>query len=164
MRLHTTLIVLFLFVMPIARADSEIERASLCGLKGVRVQIDARILSSAAKEAVFDIVTIQNDVELKLRLAGIKVLTKDELPSEPGRPYLHVLIVATGRIVLEIDCELMQDVQLIRDPRFSISAPTWARAETVSVDAKVFNQHARDGVKDLTDQFINAYLSVNPKK
>jgi len=164
MRLYAACIALCCFSTTIAYADSEIERASLRGLKGVSVLID-EMSSPAAKGAGLDEVTFRTDVELKLRLAGIRVLTKSEVLSEPGRPQLHIRIVATGTLAFSIDCELIQDVLLNRDPKFSIPAPTWARAEVGNASgAKAFAQYARDGVKDLTDQFINAYLAVNPKK
>lgn len=75
---------------PEATADDELERATLKGLPGVYVGVE--YFDEQDKAAGFDERIFQIDVELNLRLAGIKVLTKEERSATPGMPmlYLHV--------------------------------------------------------------------------
>ena len=70
--------------------DNEMTRATLKGLPGVDVLVE--VFDEQAKASGFDRRTFQTDVELKLRLAGIKVLMEKEKSATPGKPilYLHV--------------------------------------------------------------------------
>jgi hypothetical protein len=55
-------------------------------------------------------------------------------------------------------------VRLDRDPSIKIfAATTWDVAELGTV-GRVNLRSIRERIKDLVDMFINAYLSVNPKK
>ena len=49
-------------------------------------------MTDDAKRLGLNTVQIQTDVELKLRLAGIKVLTKEERYGTPGTPYRLCLV------------------------------------------------------------------------
>ena len=75
---------------PKTTADSELSRATLKGLSGVYVGVE--YFDEHNKAADFDKRTFQTDVELKLRLTGIKVLAEEEQLATPGMPilYLHV--------------------------------------------------------------------------
>lgn len=57
----------------------------------------------------------------------------------------------------------MQRVSLKRDSQISINAVTW-NVESVGIAGSDNLNDVRDRIKDRVDQFINAYLSVNPKK
>jgi hypothetical protein len=109
---------------------------------------------------------IQTDVELKLRLAGIQVLTQAESQSAPGRPWLCLIatIQRSGQAPTyhyNIGLELQQDVILVRNPSVTTRGPTWS---TGGLGGSSDIQVLRDVIKDNVDIFINAYLSVNPKK
>jgi len=132
---------------------------SLRGIHGLQVVVEE--LSSAVEQAGLHRTDIQTDVELKLRLAGIKVLPEDD-PS--GSPYLyinaHVILGQTMPTYAAVDCELHQYVILARDESIKTTAATW---NTGSAGISSL-EHVRDHIKDLVDIFINDYLSVNPKK
>ena len=72
---------------------------------------------------------IQTDVESELRLAGIKVLTKQELKKEKGQPVFYIYINGMkgpgNTLVYEIGVRLMQDASLVRKPNYTFLAPTW---------------------------------------
>lgn len=68
--------------------DSKDGRETLRGLKGVYVLVEH--LNPEAERDGLDKTTIQTDVELKLRQAGIQVLTGTEWLAEPGAPCLLV--------------------------------------------------------------------------
>lgn len=86
------LLVLFLLISPCAYAQDDFQIESLRGLKGVLVLVEALKPEIEADGLRRD--SIQTDVELKLRLAGIKVLTEEECLKEPGCPWLYVYINA----------------------------------------------------------------------
>ena len=69
-------------------ADSDWQRETLRGLKGVQVLVEG--LSPELRDANLDATMVQNDVELKLRQAGIKVVTKTESSTTPGMPALCI--------------------------------------------------------------------------
>jgi hypothetical protein len=138
---------------------------SLRGLRGLQVVVEA--LSTDVEQAGLHKTDIQTDVELKLRLAGIKVLTDEENLKQLGFPILHlnpnVALTKTspGLAYYSLDCELHQYVKLTRDESITTEAATW---EDGNMGATTNLQHIRDSIKDLVDKFINDYLSVNPKK
>ena len=110
----------------------------------------------------FDHRTFQTDMELKLRLAGIKVLTRAEILTTPGSPYLYLNVTLPNPEKRKlssyaIDLEFSQLVILVRDPGISAIATTWSVGSVGNGDLP----HIRDRVKDKMDQFINAWLSVN---
>ena len=124
-------------------------------------------LSAQAKQDGLNEVDIQKDVELKLRLAGIRVLTEKESLDTPGGPYLYVLAsdVLTGGIyAVSIRVGLCQSVYLERDPSsFIAGAETWSIQSVATIGRNKLAE-LRDSIKDDVDTFLNAYLSVNPKK
>jgi hypothetical protein len=166
MGLYTALFVLFLLSTPLAHAlDTEITRRSLRGLKGVEVTIEN--LPPDVEQNGLTVSVIRTDVELKLRQAGIPVL-----PASPGTatPYLYVNVSATldrdrGIWAFVIRAELKQDAVSVRDPSVLLpGVTTWDVGTVGGVTKQSFRTLMRDDVKDLVDQFLNAYLSVNPKK
>lgn len=138
-------------------------RATLRGLKGVWIQIDK--LEPEIEKDGLTRNQIQTDVELKLRIAGIKVLTREEWVADISNPSLHVspAIVKTkkGRAyVYYINIELNQRIFLERDPNIIAIGCTWSGGVLGMTHSII---EIRDNIKDNVDKFINAYLTVNPK-
>ena len=107
--------------------DNEMTRATLKGLPGVYVLVED--FTEQNKAASFDKRTFQTDVELKLRLAGIKVLTEEEQLATPGMPilYLHVngLHKQPGQNhAYNISLGLQQTVRLVRNGDLAYEART----------------------------------------
>jgi hypothetical protein len=144
--------------------DDEISRQSLKELKGVVVLVEP--LKAEVEQDGLTKTSIQTDVELKLRQAGIAVLTQAEGHAVPGGPVLYINVnTSSGPLyAFSIRVEVCQDVRLDRDPSIRIiGATTWSVAGGGSVGRNNLRV-IRDGIKDHVDQFINAYLSVNPRK
>ncbi len=143
--------------------DTEITRPTLRGLRGVEVLVED--FDENSKRAGYDKRTFQTDLELQLRMAGIKVLTVDETLALPGRPYLYLNVHSLARqpgeiAAVAVELALNQGVWLRRDPSVQSIASTWSSTGVAQADLS----HVRDFVKELTDDFTNAWLSVNPKK
>ena len=160
MRLCTAFVVVSLISTPTAHAlDNEISRRSLRGLKGVQVIVESQ--KPEVEQNGLMTGAIQTDVELKLRQAGIPVSDRGDAGLIVG---VSVLTSSDGLWPFMITVELDQTTALSRDPSIFLPAvPTW----DVRVFGHVGKQNVRslrDSVKDLVDQFINAYLTVNPKK
>ena len=139
-------------------------RQTLAGLRGVSVLVE-RISDAAQRDGLLAD-QIQTDVEVKLRQAGIPVLTSAE--SSTDSPYLYVnpqLFKNTvGLYVYNLEVRLDQAVSLRRQPSISTTAPTWSATAQYGTVAPAALGSVRDRIRDLTDQFINAYLAANPKR
>lgn len=163
----TPMVLLGLLMAGITTAgDDQLDRRTLKGLKGVYVLIEN--LDDDAQRFGLSRHVIQIDVEVKLRLAGIPVLARDETLKSPGSPHLYVnaqvMKLLAQAYVACLTVELRQAVVLHRNPAISAISSTWA-VESLHTMRTWPNgpQHLRDQIKDRVDQFINAWLSVNPK-
>src|SRR5262249_25025674 len=104
------------------------------------------------------------DVELQLRKFGIPVLTRDASYRAPGSPYLHVHVTGSGAPsgIYGIAIQLKQRISLERDASVFVWAPTWTIVGAGAVGS--VNLHTiRNAIRDYLDQFVNAYLSANPR-
>jgi hypothetical protein len=147
--------------------DDEPSRKSLAGLHGVHVLVED--LAPGAERTGLTRAAVQTDAELRLRQAGIPVLTAKEKFDTPGYPtlYINAMITANGSpwgYALSVGLE--QAVQLYRDPTIVHAAvPTWSiiSGGGYAVPADI-PQSVRAKLRDMVDRFINAYLSVNPQQ
>jgi hypothetical protein len=127
---------------------------TLAGLTAVQVLVEG-LPPGAAKLGLTKEV-VQTDVELKLRLAGMRVLT-----ASFEALYVNVNATTDGRAA-SISVEVLQGARLARDPNIMTSAAvTWHVSQ---IEENPTGQSIRDVIKDLVDSFLNAWLSVNPKK
>jgi hypothetical protein len=141
-----------------------VQLESLRGLKGVYISVE-----SVTPEIQKDGLTkdrIQGDVELMLRTAGIKILSKEEWFDEEGSPFLHVnanvlKLPATREYVYSVNISLKQTVYPIRTPMEISGAATWSVGGIVGITPDLGK--IRASVKEQVAEFIKAYLSVNPK-
>jgi hypothetical protein len=143
-------------------SDSEVSRGSLKGLNGVAVLVED--MDSDEGRAGLNQEVIRTDAELKLRLAGITVL-----PIAGLAPYLYISVNAIGGPTAwcyATKVELVQTVKLSRDMGISIpGVTTWSAPDAVGLTPpSQLVERVRSVIKDMVDRFINAYLSVNPKK
>ena len=152
----------------VCASDDQLSRNSLRGLQGFDVAVEYH-----DPDAERDGLTkgqIQTDVELRLRKAGIKVLTSEESLKLPaGSPILYVdvhSVFMKGIIpiyIFSIDVELEQDVSLVRSPDIQVRGVTWSKSMMGTIDKKKLGT-VRENINDLVDKFINVYLAANPKK
>ena len=130
------------------------------GISDINVEVES--LSDGAKALGLSAETIQTDVELKLRLAGIRVVTEKEVLELPGMPTLYVVItVPNSARAVSMGIQLQQNVLLERNGQRAVGAKTW---DVGAVGVNLTAQDVRDQIKDMVDMFLNAWLSVNPKK
>ena len=159
----------FLFT-PTAHPASEYTVESLRGLTGVGVSVET--FSSEVKDKLpFDKNQIRVDVELKLRMAGIKVLSDEERSNTPGMPFLYVRVYIGETPDLlpdlppvfgyNITVQLQQQVYLARNSEL-LFGTTWEKSVTGAVNIKNVSI-TRDRIRNFLDQFIYDYLLVNPK-
>jgi len=143
----------------------------LKGLGGVEVLVEE--VKAELEDYNLIAIQIQTNVEAKLREAEIKVLSKEENEKvQPLRkPYLYVKINSHKLpwkrevIAYSVEIALNQLVTLPAQPKSARNpffAPTWYKNIVSAAFPKDFAE-IRDGVNLLTDKFINAYMTANPK-
>ncbi len=108
---------------------------------------------------------LQTDTELKLRLAGIKVLSWEESLQAKGSPFFHlwvrVLKLQSGCYSCVITAELLEVVFPERKPHYPIAASTCQMPSFMGFTCRLTD--IRQWAKDIVDEFINDYLAANPK-
>ena len=150
----------------VGQGDNEYTRKTLAGLTGLYVSVE-QIPDEMQRDGL-DTTQILTDVELKLRQAGITVLTRQEWLSTAAAPYLYVNVQAIKNpanfYAFSVDVQLRQRVTLVHDPAVLILATTWSATGVIGTVGSKKLSSLREAVRDLTDQFINAYLAANPKR
>jgi hypothetical protein len=142
--------------------DDEATRPTLRGLQGIFVHVEP--LAPQIEKGGLTKNQIQADTELKLKSAGISVLTREEFLKLSGHPYLYVSVnisvlkTQITRYLFYIRIELNQEVVLVRAPDTKVSTVTWS-AGGWGIDFSLDN--IRQTVKTQVDRFINAYLAEN---
>ena len=169
----SALLITILFVwigdaFALVKGTGEIDSMTLRGIKSIYVKISP-INAGVAQEGL-STAKIQRDTERQLEKAGIKLLSEKEfIRLKQPRNYplgrLEVLVTIKdirqdqGK-VYNITVRISQIVFLSRAPVMKLFAPTWESTIIgYSHNLDVISDVVRDGV----EEFINAYLSVNPK-
>ncbi len=148
-------------------AQDQERRAILRGLQGCGV-----IVEDLEPEIERDGLTkeqIQTDMELKLRMAGIKVLSREEAFKTGGAPYFYLNVAAmeifsehgaSRGYIYYMSVSLKERVLPVRNGD-TVWGTTWERPGFLGVTTNLTD--IRQGAKDLVDYFINDYLAANPK-
>ena len=144
--------------------------ASLYGVEGVYVLVED--LHKDAKALGLNKETVTTMTKLKLRLAGVRILSEQEYLSTPDGPCLYININASRAFVdpestlcaVCISVEFCQTVDLTRWPPLPVfGAPTWrtwgVRAASPETVGELYGATEKS-----IDTFIDAYLMANPKK
>lgn len=143
---------------------------SLKGLKGVGVLIEN--FDEDAKKSGLSVSQLQADVELRLRKVGIKVLSAPEYIAVAGAPYLYVRVTVItpgsgspfyGLFACSYVVMLRQSVFLERDPSVQCNGvTTWEKGGIGMYGENRVVEELRKSVGDMTDMFLNDYLTANP--
>jgi hypothetical protein len=142
------------------------KRDTLRGLREVSVLVE--YLPDDVEREGLSREHLKRDIEVRLRQAGLRVLTISEVAKSPGAPYLYVAVYQiTGLSVnlnsYAIGLTLKQLVQLSRNPTTELFVTTWegpARPSSLSAP-RVLDIRSR--ISDALERFIIDYLAVNPK-
>lgn len=164
-------IVLLLALSSLGFAQDTRDTDGLRGLAGVAVRV-TELPQEVERDGLLK-AQLQTDVELRLRKAGIRVLTEDQWFIEPGQPTLRVGVYlykvsdpkTINAYTKSVEVVLRQNVVLSRKPSTIVrGAITWESTLTVGVsNSTVLQKDIRDQVADRIDEFINAFLAANPK-
>jgi hypothetical protein len=117
-RLATTCLMTMLllgFSAPPLPAQSDFENVILKGISSIFVLVEDLPSGASALGLTRD--AIQTDVDLKLLLAGMPVVTPEDGTKLPGEPYLWVQVTVTGESqAANIAVAVRQDVRLEQRP------------------------------------------------
>ena len=142
---------------PASCVDDQIDRATLRGLANFRVVIEW--LEPDVASYGLSGAQLQTDVELRLRDAGL-VLKE----TSPAWLYVRVSTIKVGQFEVfaySLDIQLRQPVTTGNGT--VTTATTWSSGAIGCIAADRLSEKVRKSVSDHVDQFLNAYLSVNPK-
>jgi len=162
---HLIAVVVALLVVLMGTAwggDRERHRQSLRGIKGVNILIEE--MPPLLAEAGLTKNQIVRDVELKLRLVGLKVLSQEESFKISGSPFLYVSISAievSCGFVFSIKLAYCQDALLIGTREQANGLETWS-VSSFGITPNIGT--IKSEMKDHMDTFLNAWLSVNPRQ
>jgi hypothetical protein len=161
-----TIIISFLTVLILGSSaySGTLGVESLRGLNGVCV---SNSLSTSPEIQMKGLLTedqLKTNIELKLRMAGIRLFSEKELATIPGFPNFIMEVVVLPipfGFVYSIQCFLQQFTYLGRQPSITQMAITWRGPSLTGTSDHIGT--VRDQLKNLMDMFINDYLSANPK-
>jgi hypothetical protein len=133
--MQRTIAALCLIVMSLAvtgrASDTEFSRRTLKGIKAVGVIVE-KLREEAPKGLTEE--QLQNDVELRLRNAGIAIIPSNQ-ENQGAAPYLYVMVNSiqlpdSVQYVYAVGIELNQVVKIARDMRIVAVATTWDKGGT----------------------------------
>ena len=138
------------------------DRELLRGLDGFRLAVD-RIRPDIERDGLFRSI-LQEDMELRLRMGGVKVLSEEEAEKNPDAPCLYLYVDALKcslGYVYKIRLSLMEPVKLVRN-NAKVSATVLRIPDELGITSNL--SEIRDAAVDFVDEFVKAWKAVNPKK
>jgi hypothetical protein len=141
---------------------SAAERELLRGLDGFRLAVE-RIKPEIERDGLFRSILL-SDMELRLRMGGIKVLSEEEAESKPDAPclylYLDALKCSLG-YVYTLRLSLMEPVKLTRN-NMKVPATILRIPDELGITSNL--SEIRDAAGDFLEEFIKDWKAANPKK
>ena len=156
----------------LSASDDKPDRATLRGVKAVCTVVD---VTGPSQEGVpLSKERLQAEVDGRLASAGVTVdkdatsclyLTAQLLPALAQNKLkgLPKNSRPTGLFALELHLQFLQTVALVRDPAIKTYAPTWSLENLATLPAEDIASAAKQITVDLTDRFVQAFQSANPK-
>jgi hypothetical protein len=146
---------------PVSASDSAVERASLTGLTELTVVVEG--LGAAAEKAGLKAMDFQHDAEQRLTQARITLK-----PDADAYLYVQISMADPGGaspLAYVVNVSLMQEVTLPRGlrTRTPLQCPTWWVTSVGMAGPDRARGAVTDRVHEFVDQFVRAYVSVNPK-
>ena len=142
------------------------KRDTLRGLKEISVLIE--YLPDDVEREGLSREHLQRDIEVRLRQAGLHVLTISEVANSPGAPYLYVAVypITASSVNLNayaVALTLKQLVQLSRSPTTELFATTWEGPIHFSSLSDSKAHDIRSRILEAVGRFIVDYRDVNSK-
>jgi hypothetical protein len=142
------------------------KRDTLRGLSEVSVLIE--YLPDDVEREGLSRENLKRDIEVRLKQAGLRVLTILEIANSPGAPYLYVAVYPiTGPSVnlnaYAIGLTLKQLVQLSRNPTTEFFATTWEGPAPPNSLSAPKVPDIRTRISDAVGRFIIDYQAANQK-
>ena len=142
------------------------KRDTLRGLKELSVLIE--YLPDDVEREGLNREHLQHDLEVRLRQAGLHVLTISEVANSPGAPYLYVAVYPITSPSVNVNAyavtlTLKQLVQLSRNPTTELFATTWEGPIHFSSLSDSRALDIRSRIFDAVGRFIVDYRDVNSK-
>jgi hypothetical protein len=154
---RTLAIAILLSGATLRAGDSNIDRATLRGLKAVNVVIDH--LDPQLEDQGLTQDMLRSRVEDRLRKGAIPI-DKNALEFVG----LHITSMQSGKgpYSLCFSMAFYQPVTLVRDSKIRTASQTWDVNAILVVSPKPMMQSLLNTADQLTDLFVNAYRFVNP--
>lgn len=147
---------------------------TLRGLPGVEVVVEN--FRRQAEDAGFDPKDFTREVELRLRLAGIRAFAaEDREVEQPAMLYLNVNVMHRDggkHGAYSVDLDLIQPALLWRHLSFEpATVPSEEEMKSLVATVRTWSKGAvgfgdladvRSTVRDVADEFVNDWLAVNP--
>ena len=151
-----------------AQLDNETTRKTLAGLRGVSVEVHIVGDRAAMEQEGVSENDLQAEVEQRLRLSGITILSRSEMPTLMLRVGGHKGVGAQVRelYAFVVEIRLFESVCSRSASPVCLNAPTWTPNGSVLgfAGSKKLVDTIRDDVQSQTDAFISAYLAMNPRR
>lgn len=143
-----------------AFGDDKQARDSLRGIKNIGIVVDWN--SSGMEEKKLNSLKVKMKINVNqiLLLKGIKVHAGASNDTPPFL-YLEIESVKCGSNThaLYITAKAMQEVVLKNKQSVNTISPTWSSGGIIGI---IVEESIQDAVSKLVDEFVTAYLSVNP--
>jgi hypothetical protein len=139
---------------------SAADRELLRGQDGFRLAMD-RIRPDIERDGLFRS-TLLEDMELRLRMGGIKVLSEEEAEKKPDAPCLYLYVDALKcslGYVYKIRLVLMEPVKLVRN-NAKVTATVLRIPDELGITSNLSD--IRDAAGDFVDEFVKGWKTVNP--
>jgi hypothetical protein len=133
----------------------------LKGVDGIRVEVK-RLKPEIERDGLFRS-TLQTDLELKLKMAGIRVVSEDDAANKPSGPCLYLNLDALKcslGYVYRIQLVLREMVTLTRKP-VKAFATTYRTTEYFAISTNL--SELREDAREVVDDFIKAWMEANAK-
>ena len=152
-----------LLVGPVRAEDDEPSRATLRGLKGVRIEIEEPSPELADRGITAEV--LRAEALLQLRQGGIAV-DENGRHAFPGDPVLRVQVLATvdktfDQCSFAVRLELWQKAVLDRDPAIATAVTTWS-VGGLGEAGRDWRQVLRKELAYYVGVFVEAWQEVNP--
>jgi hypothetical protein len=145
-------------------SDTSMDRATLRGLKAVKVVVDP--LGPELEREGLDANRLRGNIELRLRNADVKIDNGVNeflgLTISFAQAARKGMLSKKGPFSLTISLGVYQVAVLTRDMATKTVVETWGADKTISVSARDLDRDVFSAVEELADQFVKAYRSVNP--